>query len=94
LVIHPDGKIITINVVESSGSHSLGKPSQPVTMPDEKAEAVAPYTVPGREGVPASPRQPDRVRRNQRLSPRRSTALREPRRAASRRQQHRFVHTS
>src|SRR5271170_5626777 len=60
-------------------------------MPDEKAEAVATYTVRGREEALAAPRhaslprQPDRVRRNQLLSPRRSTVLREPRRAASRR---------
>jgi hypothetical protein len=53
-------------------------------MPDEKAEAVATYAR-GREDAPAAPRQPDRVRRNQLLWPRRSTALREPRSGASRR---------
>jgi hypothetical protein len=64
-------------------SRSFGRP---VTMPDEMAEAVATYTARGREDAPAAPRhgQPDRVRRNQPLSPRRSTAFREQGCAASR----------
>ena len=84
LVIHPDGNIWTVDVVESSQSHSLG---MPITMPHEKAAVVATEHCARlrRCAGSASPRQPDRVRRNQLLSPQRSTALREPRRAASRR---------
>lgn len=45
-----------VDVAESSGSHALGIPGQPVTMPDEKAEAVATYTArPRRCAVSASP---------------------------------------
>ncbi len=36
--------------------HSLGIPGQPVTMPDEKAEAVATCTARGQEDAPAAPR--------------------------------------
>ena len=56
LVIHPDGNIWMADVVESSGSHSLGMPASGVTMRDVKAEAVATYTARGREDPPAAPR--------------------------------------
>jgi hypothetical protein len=40
LVIHPDGNIWMVEVVESSGPHSLGIPSQPVTMPESRGSSA------------------------------------------------------
>jgi hypothetical protein len=63
-VIHPDGNIWMVDVALARDT------GQPVTMPDEKAEAVATDTArPRRCAGSASPRRPDRVRRNQLLSP-------------------------
>jgi hypothetical protein len=74
LVIHPDGNIWTVDVVESSQSHSLG---MPITMPHEKAAVVATEHCARlrRCAGSASPRQPVRVRRSQLLSPRLSIGV-------------------
>ena len=50
LVIHPDGNIWMVDVALARDT------GQPVTMPDEKAEAVATYTARGRQGAAAAPR--------------------------------------
>jgi len=55
-LIHPDGNILTVVVVESLGSHSLGMPASRSRNSDEKAEAVATYTARGREEAAAAPR--------------------------------------
>ena len=69
LLIHPDGNIWMVDVVESSGSHSLGMPASRSRSPMRRPRRSRPTPRAAESAGSASPRQPDRVRRNQLLSP-------------------------
>ena len=88
LVIHPDGNIWMVDMVESSGwwkardrTRSGCRPAGHEARSEGRGGRDLHCARPRRCAGSGSPRQPDRVRRNQLLSPLRSTALREPRRA-------------